>query len=142
MSTLDIKSAKQNRQVRKTALAYLFVTFLCVAVDRIYANFGHGITSDSMTYMFLFPLLGGVLPFLLLWQMVPQADGVRHYRLLYNGYNTGIAMLTIRGMLNGVFEIAGTASPYMTVFLICGWAALIVCAAGYLLSRFKARTAA
>ena len=99
-------------------------------------------TSDSMSFMFLFPLLGGALPFLLLWILVPQADSIRHYRFFYNGYNTGIALLTIRGMLNGVFEIAGTSSPYMTIFLVCGWSALAICAAGCLLNRLKLKTAA
>lgn len=126
MYTSVTDQPRLSRQARKTAAVYLAVSALCIVVDKIYALFGHGVHSASMSLMFLYPLLGGVLPFLLLWLFVPQADHVLHYRLSYNCFNSGIAALTVKSMLKGVFEIAGTSSPYLIVFTVCGWAMLVI----------------
>jgi hypothetical protein len=125
------------RQARKTALVFLAVSLFCIIFDKIYALFGHGVASAFMSLMFLYPLLGGALPFFLLWLFVPRAENVRHYRLLYNCYNSGIAALTVGSTLRGVFEIAGTSSPYSIVFTVCGWT---LCSIGLLLFLFQLKT--
>ncbi|SDN75654.1 hypothetical protein [Acetanaerobacterium elongatum] len=130
MSTSAIKGQHNSRHFRKTMLVYLAISVFCIVFDRIYALFGHGVYSASMSLMFLYPLLGGALPFLLLWQFAPQEDSVSHYRLYYNCYNSGIAALTVQSLLNGIFEIAGTASRYLIVFVVCGW---VMVAAGLVL---------
>jgi hypothetical protein len=38
--------------------------------------------------------------------------------------------------LRGVFEIAGTSSPYSIVFAVCGWT---LCSIGLLLFLFQSR---
>lgn len=119
--TSDTNKLRHSRQFRKTMIMYLVISVFCVIFDRIYALFGHGVYSASMSLMFLYPLLGGVLPFLLLWLLAPQGDAVRRYRLYYNCYNSGVAALTVRSLLSGIFEIAGTASRYLILFVICGW---------------------
>jgi hypothetical protein len=75
--------------------------------------------------MFLYPLIGGALLFTALRFLIPQAAGHRYYRLFFNCYNSGIAALTVKSLLEGIFEIAGTSSPYLTAFTVCGWAMLI-----------------
>lgn len=117
------------------------VSVFCFVFNKIYAIFGHGVNSDSMTYMFLYPLLLGVLPFLLLWLFVKQADNVPHYRLFYNSYNSGIALLTIGSLLKGIFEIAGTSSPYLIVFTVCGWGMFAIGLVIYPVNLFQRRTA-
>jgi len=129
-----MRPAKRSRQVGKTAFIYLVIAAGCVVIDKVYALFGHGVTSAAMSLMYLYPLLGGMLPFLLLWLLVPAASAVRGYRLFYNSYNSGMATLTIGSMLTGVFEIAGTASPYMIVFTVAGWCLIGFGLCGYLLS--------
>jgi hypothetical protein len=127
---------KRCRQVRRTILVYLSITVFCVVFDKVYALFGHGVSSDSMTLMFLYPFLGGVLPFTLLFLFIPQADQVKWYRFLYNAYNSGIATLTIGSLLDGIFEIAGTSSPYLLGFAVCGWSMTAIGLLGYLTSQY------
>lgn len=90
-----------------------------------------------MTYMFLFPLLGGVIPFMILWlrgypriteRSGDPARAGNQYRFFFNSYNSGIATLTVGSLLTGILEIAGTASPYLSAFSIGGWMLL---AAGF-----------
>ena len=129
--TLAINQSKRSRQVLKTVLVYLAISVFCVVFNNVYALYGHGVHSDSMTYMFLYPLLGGVLPFALLWFFSPQADTVNHYRLFYNCYNSGTAALTLGSCIIGIFEIAGTSSPYTIVYAIGGWTMIFVASIAY-----------
>lgn len=105
----------------KTALVYLTVSVICIIFDKVYALFGHGVHSTSMSMMFLYPLLGGTLIFTLAWIIIPHSDEVSCYRFFYNIYNSGVAALTVGSVLNGIFEIAGTSSPYTIAFFILGW---------------------
>jgi hypothetical protein len=104
----------------RACLAYSGTSVFCIVFDRVYALFGHGVLSDAMTLMFLYPLLGGVLPCLLLWLLSPGSGRVRGYRLGSNLYHAGLATLILRSALAGVFEIAGTASPYLVFYLGAG----------------------
>ena len=117
---------RKGRQAKKTTIVYAAVAVFCVIFDRVYAQFGHGVISGAMDWMFFYPLVGGALPFLVLWWM--QAETEQH-RFLYNAYNSGIAALTTGSALFGVFEIAGTSSVYTMAFYILGWT---LCAVGLL----------
>lgn len=134
---MTLSTSDTDRQVRprmwKTFLVYLALSAFCIVFDQVYALFGHGVRSASMTYMFLYPLTGGAVPFLLLWIGSPKRE-IPGFRLLYNIYNSGIAMLTLQSLLTGIMEIAGTSSPYNILFTICGsilvfagFAAYLVC---------------
>lgn len=132
MYTSATSKYQRSRHLRRTIITYLIVTVLCVVIDRIYAQFGHGVYSAYMSLMFLYPLAGGVLPFFLAWLFARQTGGMPYYRLSYNCYNSGLATLTVGSMLNGVFEIAGTSSPYMIVFYVGGWIMLAAGVLGFL----------
>ena len=116
---------RQSHQLLKTALVYLAVSALCFLIDKIYALFGHGVSSPAMTWLFLYPLLGGALVFILLRLLAPVIAAKPRYRIAYNLYNSGIATLIVGSMLQGVFEIAGTSSPYTIVFYIVGGLMLV-----------------
>ncbi len=111
----------RNRRLLKTALSHLGISAFCILIDRVYTLFGHGVSSASMSLMFLYPLVGGTAVFMLLWLYRAAPERMPRYRASYNLYNSGIATLTVGSMLNGVFEIAGTNSPYITVFWAAGW---------------------
>ena len=117
MSTLDMNRPRPGR----TALIYLLLSAACIAVTNIYALFGHGVRSASMDYMFLYPLLMGAAPYLLLAVLLPRIRRRRFSRAAFNLYNSGIAALTTGAMLNGILEIAGTASTYQPLFMAVGW---------------------
>ena len=109
----DIK--KKRRSFVKTAIVYTAVSVLCIVITNVYARFGHGVRSDYMDFMFLYPLLGGTAVFLLLallWPALPEGMRKRS-RMGYNLYNSGIACLTSAAMLTGIMEIAGTGSRWI-----------------------------
>lgn len=116
-------SGRRPRSPRalKTALVYLLISGLCVLVNYVYSLYGHGVSSAAMSLMFLYPLLGGALVFALVWLLMPGAQQVPHYRLSVNLYNAGIAALTVGSLLKGVFDIAGTSSPYIVAYRLAGW---------------------
>ncbi len=118
----DINRQRQPvSSLRKTVFVYLILTVVTVAVDKIYTLFGHGVHSSAMSLMFLYPLLGGALFYFLLGLLMPQVTTYKIYRLFYNLYNSGIAILTVGSLLKGILEIAGTASPYTFLFTVAGW---------------------
>ena len=114
MSTSVIKG---KERVRNGLIGMLVTSLFCIIFAIIYNHFGHGVYSVYMTYMFLFPLIlgSGVYGLVLI---LPQMKGVS--RLPFNLYNSGIATLTVGSLLKGIFEIAGTSSPYVVVYWLVG----------------------
>jgi hypothetical protein len=114
----------------KPTLVYLAASLLCVLFNAVYAKYSHGVSSAGMTYMFIYPLTGGVVVCILF-------AAVRKLPLpgifTVNSYNSGIAALTTGSCLKGVFEIAGTASPYQPLFMIAGVLMIIFAVASYFL---------
>jgi len=121
LSILGIDKRNHNSHLRKTVLVYFIVSLIAIAVDHIYAIFGHGVSSAFMTWMFLYPLIGGAWLYLLIVRLVPGASQTDAHRLAFNLYNSGIAALTAGSFLKGILDIAGTSSPYTPIFLVAGW---------------------
>ena len=111
---------KRGCQLLKTAGVYVCISVCCIAFAQAYALFEHGVTSPAMSLMFLYPLAGGTLAYTVLWLLQPAADAVPNYRAYYNLYNSGIATLTTGSLLQGVFEIAGTSSPFTIWYRVAG----------------------
>lgn len=110
---------------QKTGITYLIATVAMVILEKIYRLFGHGVTSPAMTWMFLFPLAGGLLIYLvnrarLILKM--QSDCAAFSNL----YHSGIATLTVGSFLKGVLEIAGTDSVYLLYFYIVGFGMVLL----------------
>lgn len=110
----------------KTVWVHLALSATAIIVDNIYALFGHGVRSAAMSLMFLYPLLGGALGFFALRLAAPWARSGKGYRLGYNLYNSGIAVLTVGSFFKGILEIAGTASDHTRMFAITGWGLLAI----------------
>lgn len=137
MSTLDIRSnraapaAHKNRPRPgargKPAIVYLFAALGCIVFNAVYSLFAHGVSSAAMYLLFLYPLLGGALPFGLLALCLPRAFLHRRWRLFCNLYHSGLALLILRSLLMGIFEIAGTGSALLVVYLAAGG---LFCTAG------------
>ncbi len=94
-----------------------------------------------MSLMYLYPLAGGMLPFMILGLLVPQAGRIGAYRPAANLYHSGLAALTVGSLLNGIMEIAGTSSFYLPVFKICGWALLIAGLLIFMIALVRQQTA-
>lgn len=121
MFTLDINQNSKKIETLKTVFVYLIISIFCFVVSRIYAVFGHGVSSDYMTWMFLYPILGGTLFYLILGLLIQGIKKVTGYRIFYNLYNSGLAILTVGSFLKGIFDIAGTNSPYVKYYFETGW---------------------
>lgn len=115
--------SENKKSDRKSVIGYLCVSIFCVIFSTIYEYFSHGVYSNFMIYMFLFPLLGGVFPFL-------AVSFIHHLphpcRLSANLYNSGIATLTVGSCLQGVLDIYGTSSDYMIAYWILGIIFIVV----------------
>lgn len=118
ISGIDLK--KRKKQLRKTILVYLVLAATAIVVNFIYGFFGHDVHSAAMTWMFLYPLLGGTIFYTLVNILVPHIVCLKTYRLFYNSYNSGIAALTFGSFLKGILEIAGASSQYVMYFYIAG----------------------
>jgi hypothetical protein len=120
--------------MRKTSIIFLALSLFCIFFNWIYGRYGHGVHSDHMTYMFGYPLLGGAAVYLLIGAL-PKAwlPG----RFAINLYNSGIATLTVGSALSGIFDIAGTTSPYQLVFAIAGIAMVSLGVLGYFVAGLK-----
>lgn len=119
LCTLDI-----NKRIKKSIVAYFFISIFLIVFDRIYAVFSHGVSSLSMNLMFLYPLIGGVGVYIILKYLCKE-KGIK-FRLTFNIYNTGIATLTIGSLLKGIMDIAGTSSEYIVYYRIIGIIFIIV----------------
>lgn len=103
-------------QARREFIFYLAMAVLLLAFDRTYAIFSHGISSLSMTLMFLPVLLGGILWVGLRWFFKARLWGHRLYRMLSFFYHSAIVVLINGLLVNGILEIAETESDYVIIF--------------------------
>ena len=94
----------------KIYINYIIAAIVCLIIAYIYSLFGHGVTSAYMTFMFLYPLIGGI-PVLFIKDL---------NRFFISAYSCGIATLTVGSFVQGVFKIAGTSSEYPIIYYIVG----------------------
>ncbi len=116
-----------NKIIKKTIIVYILVSIIAIIFTKIYYSFSHGINSNYMSFMFLYPLIGGALTFIVIYPKI-KINKVKYktIRISFNLYNTGIAILTTEGLLRGIFQIAGTSSDYMIYYSIFGWSITII----------------
>ena len=112
---------KLNAQ-QKLILIDLFAALFCVLFGAVYELFSHGVYSYGMLYAFVFPLVLGVLPLLLLTML-----------------RAPIATLTVGSIVSGTLEIYGTTNPLTLVYWIAGGALTVLGAAVYLISLSESR---
>ncbi len=135
MYTSDIDNPR--RRMTKTGFFYLALSLFCVLFGAVYEYFSHGVYSFYMLYAFVFPLLGGVLPyFILAFSQCLPVPG----RVAFNLYNSGIATLTTGSIFTGVLEIYGTSNRLVSVYWIAGAALLATGILLYLAGISRNRT--
>lgn len=137
MSILDINKINNEKQLKKIIGFYLILSGVAIVVDKVYGIFGHGVESASMTWMFLYPLLGGALFYFIIQRLFPSITKFSGSRVFFNIHNSGIATLTIASLLKGIFEIAGTNSTYLVYYYITGGVFIV---AGLIIMIIMVRT--
>lgn len=125
MYILDI-----NKRINKTIIVYFLITIFTIVFDRVYALFSHGVASLSMNLMFLYPLVGGVGIYYILGYLFKNKK--EDVILLFNIYNSGIAILTVGSLLKGVMDIAGTSSKYITYYVVIGIVFISISVIGFI----------
>ena len=106
----------------------------------IYECFSHQVYSRYMLLAFLFPLLGGLIPYTILLRSSArkQVDGFGR-----SLYDSGIAAWTVGSLFQGILEIYGTTNQLSAVYWIAGaglvLAGLLCCAGRALTQRGRAR---
>lgn len=125
MSISDI----EHKKAKKASVIYCFLAVFCGLFSAVYEHFSHGVYSNYMVWLFLFPLIGGTIPFAVI---------ARQYKLTYPGslsvnlYNSGIATLTVGSCFQGILEIYGASSEYLLIYWIAGTALVVAAVAIYL----------
>lgn len=112
MST-SVPEARQR--AAKTALVYLGVTIFCAAFGAVYELFSHEVYSFYMLYAFAAPLLGGVLPYLIL-----SMRGTYPAVLTRMTGHAAVATLTVGCIMAGVLEIYGTSNALVQWYWYVG----------------------
>lgn len=115
---MSVSVIKRKRLIRLGL--YLGAVLFCILFWQVYRLFSHGVTSFFMTNLFLLPAVGFLMEGVLLFG-APK----RFRRSADNLFHCGIGTGTVGFLLQGIFEIAGTDSPYMIAFPVVGGICLL-----------------
>lgn len=100
---------------------YASLTVFVLVFGIVYTHFGHGVTSDHMTYAFL-PLLA-VTALYLLFTFVKAIPRPQRFSATFLAFS--VAGFTLNHITKGVLQIAGAYSDYDNILYITA----IVCLA-------------
>ncbi len=103
--------------MRRTSLIFLCVTLFCGLFSAVYEHFSHGVYSNYMVYLFMFPFFGGLVPYAL-FGLVPKikCPSPASARI----FNSGVAALAVGSCIKGVLDIYGTSSSYQPIYWVLG----------------------
>lgn len=124
--------------MRRYSLIFLCITLFCGLFSAVYEYFSHGVYSNYMVYLFMFPFIGGMLPYAVLG-LAPhiQCPSRSASRL----YNSGAATLAVGSCVKGVLDIYGTSSAYMPVYWAVGTVLVVIGLAIYFIGAGKRKAA-
>ena len=111
MST-SVTNLGKNR-FKKTVISYTLITIFFFAFSRIYEAFSFGETSVHMHYLFVAPLVGGILLAIFL-KVLPHFS-----RISLNLWNSAVAIITTGTLFRGIVNLSGRSTtldaPYWYV---------------------------
>lgn len=102
-----------KKALKRTIAGYKVCSIFLFVFQFIYHLFSHGVVSTGLKYVWLVPLIGGLIIILL--------NSILHTlsnRFALNIFNTGLACLINVIILQGILDIAGSDSPYLIYFYI------------------------
>ena len=102
-----------KKRFKKTAISYTLITIFFFAFSRIYEAFSFGETSVHMHYLFVVPLIGGILLAIFL-KVFPHFS-----RISLNLWNSAVAIITAGTLFRGIVNLSGRSTtldaPYWYV---------------------------
>ena len=116
---------------------YLIISGFCALFSAVYEYFSFGVYAAAMICVFLYPLLGGALPALVLYRLrfTPPQDAVWVWL-----YRCGLATLTVGSIVQGVLDIYGTENNLTVWYWFVGCGLCIINGILYIIHLFHART--
>lgn len=112
MSTSVINPNK--KRFKKTVISYTLITILFFAFSRIYEAFSFGETSVHMHYLFVVPLVGGIILAILL-KALPHFS-----RISINLWNSAVAIITAGTLFRGIVNLSGRSTTLDTPYWYVG----------------------
>lgn len=113
LSTSVIKN--KNKRLKKALVSYSLLTIFFLVFSRIYESYSFGETSLHMHYLFVVPLVGGIILAFLL-KIIPNLG-----RISLNLWNSAVAVLTAGMLFRGIVNLSGRSTtldqPYWYVGL-------------------------
>ena len=102
-----------KKRFKKTVISYTLITIFFFAFSRIYEAFSFGETSVHMHYLFVVPLIGGILLAIFL-KVFPHFS-----RISLNLWNSAVAIITAGTLFRGIVNLSGRSTtldaPYWYV---------------------------
>ena len=96
----------------KNTYMWILVSLLLLLFSTIYETFSFGVISLSMIFLFLYPLLLGAVP-----TLIVEKNGLPKMNRIYID---GVIILTIRSLIVGILEIYGTDTRFSKYYMIAG----------------------
>lgn len=120
LSTL-VTNLKKMNVYRKTSVVYLILTILLLIFSIVYLQHSYGVNSNYMRYLSLITCFGFIL--FTIFSFIPR---IRFSRVAYNAFNAAMLSFVLGSGLQGIFEICGSHSFYMWIYIAVGVTALIL----------------
>lgn len=96
----------------RVAVAYLAVCAFCGFFSSVYFRFSHGVSSDYMVFLCLYPFVGGVVPYTALY--LAGLDAPRG--VAAGCFNWGVATVAVGSMIRGIIDISGYVVTHVAFF--------------------------
>lgn len=127
MSTSVIKN--KNKRLKKTLFGYSLLTVFFLVFSRIYESYSFGETSLHMHYLFVVPLVGGIILAFLL-KIIPNLG-----RLSLNLWNSAVAVLTAGMLFRGIVNLSGRSTTLDQPYWYVGIAFAILAIASFFFKK-------
>lgn len=123
--------------IKKSSVIYFIITILLILLNYIYSIFSHDVSSNYMTYMFIYPLVLGIVVniFILINKNIIK---LKSFYIGKSILNYGIAIMVFRNFMKGVFQIAGTDSNYLIYYLYVALMLILVSSIFLIYSLYEA----
>lgn len=123
--------------IKKSSVIYFIITILLILLNYIYSIFSHNVSSNYMTYMFIYPLVVGIVVniFILINKNIIK---LKSFYIGKSILNYGIAIMVFRNFMKGVFQIAGTDSNYLIYYLYVALMLILVSSIFLIYSLYEA----
>lgn len=118
-------TSKNNHRLQKHLIGSIIAALFCALFAAVYESFSFGVYSYWMLFAFVVPLLGCSLPYSIMVFRSKRIPGMAALRL----WNSGIAVLTVGSIIQGVIEIYGTTNRLTLIYAIAGG---IFCISGFI----------